>query len=327
MRAWLCQEIGDLDDLEIGDINEPEIRADQVRIAVHAAALNFPDVLNVRGQYQHKPKMPFIPGMECAGEILEVGADVTGFVPGDRVMAQPGVGALAEQVCVKAGQTYHIPEQASFAEASGFIVTYGTSYHAFIDRGNLRNGETVLVLGAAGGVGITAVETARLIGAKVIAAASSEEKLALCRDYGADACINYSEQSLRDRVMALTGGRGVDVIYDPVGGDTMFQGLRCMALYGRLLIVGFASGSIGEIPANRLLLRQSQAIGVAFGSYARAYPEETRKRMNVLVDWWRGGKLHPHVSRIFPFDEGVAALKSLADRKAMGKVVVRITDK
>lgn len=322
MKAWVCQKIGDLQDLEIHEVPEPELQPGWVKIGVRATALNFPDLLNVRGLYQHKPTLPFSPGMECAGEILAVGEGVSGFQLGDRVMAQPRGGALAEQVCAKADQVYQIPKNVSFEDASGFIVAYGTSYHAFVDRGGLKSGETVLVLGAAGGVGITAVELAKLFGARVIAAASSEAKLDLCREYGADECINYSIESIKDRVMELTAGLGVDIAYDPVGGDIMFQALRSMALGGRLLIIGFASGTIGDIPANRLLLRQCQAVGVAFGSYSRAFPEETRKRMNVLVDWLDCGKLKPHVSKVFPFAEGRMALQMLADRKALGKVVV-----
>jgi NADPH2:quinone reductase len=322
MQAWVCRKIGSLDDLEIQEVPEPELKPGWVKIGVRATALNFPDLLNVRGLYQHKPTLPFSPGMECSGEVLDVGDGVTGFEPGDRVMAQPKGGALAEQVCARADQVYRIPQNTSFVDASGFIVAYGTSYHAYVDRGSLKSGETVLVLGAAGGVGITAIELAKLFGARVIAAASSEEKLDLCREYGADECINYSVESIRDRVMELTDGLGVDIAYDPVGGDAMFQALRSMALGGRLLILGFASGTIGDIPANRLLLRQCQAVGVAFGSYSRAFPDETRKRMNVLVDWLDCGKLKPHVSKVFSFADGRLALQMLADRKALGKVVV-----
>jgi len=322
MKAWVCNKIGGLDDLEIQEVAEPELQPGWIKIRVRATALNFPDLLNVRGQYQHKPTLPFSPGMECSGEVLAIGDGVSGFEPGDRVMAQPQGGALAEQVCARADQVYQIPGNTSFVDASGFIVAYGTSYHAYVDRGNLKSGETVLVLGAAGGVGITAIELAKLFGARVIAAASSEEKLNLCREYGADECINYSTESIRDRVMELTDNLGVDIAYDPVGGDAMFQALRSMALGGRLLILGFASGTIGDIPANRLLLRQCQAVGVAFGSYSRGFPDETRKRMNVLVDWLDSGKLHPHVSKVFPFAEGRQALQMLADRKALGKVVV-----
>jgi len=324
VKAWVCHKIGNLDDLEIREVPEPELLPGRIKIGVRAAALNFPDVLNIRGQYQHKPDVPFSPGMECAGEILAVGDGVSGFKTGDHVMAHPGGGTLAENICARAEQVYHMPENTSFVAGSGFIVTYGTSYHALVDRGCLKSGETVLVLGAAGGVGITAVELAKLFGGRVIAAASSNEKLDLCRVYGADDCINYSVESIKERIMELTDGRGVDIAYDPVGGDVMFQALRSMALGGRLLIIGFASGTIGDIPANRLLLRQCQAIGVAFGSYSRSFPDETRKRMKVLAGWLAEGKLKPHVSKVFPFAEGRTALEMLAGRKALGKVVVQV---
>ena len=322
MKALLCRQIGDLGNLAVAEIAEPALPPDSVRIAVHATALNFPDVLVVRGQYQSRPALPFVPGLECAGEVLEVGEYVTQFKSGDRVMANPLSGALAEEVCCPVERVLHVPDNVSLADAAGFITTYGTSYHAYVDRGALQAGETVLVLGAAGGVGLTAVELAKVMGANVIAAASTEDKLRLCRDYGADECIDYTRESIKDRVMEITGGRGVDVAYDPVGGDAMFQALRSMALGGRLLIIGFASGTIGEIPANRLLLRQSQAVGVVFGAWAADFPDKFRDRMSVLTDWWRQGKLRPHVSQTFPLCDGVAALQVLAERNAMGKVVI-----
>jgi NADPH2:quinone reductase len=322
MKALLCSKIGDLNDLEVGEIPAPDLSDDGVRIAVRAAALNFPDLLSVRGQYQHHPSLPFVPGLECAGEVLEVGKDVTDFTPGDRVMARSGLGSLAEQVCAGANNVFHLPDELSLVDAAGFIITYGTSYHAFVHRGSLKAGETVLVLGAAGGVGLTAVELAKRMQARVIAAASSEEKLNLCREYGADECIDYTTESIKDRVMDITDGKGIDIAYDPVGGDAMFQALRCMAIGGRLLIVGFASGTIADIPANRLLLRQSQAVGIAHGSWCNDHPREHRDMMAILIEWWRQGKLKPHVSRTYPLRDGIAAMKTLAERKALGKVVL-----
>ena len=326
MKAWVCRKVGEVEDLELTDVPEPRLAAGQVRIGIRAAALNFPDVLTVRGQYQHKPDLPFSPGMECAGEVLEVAPEVRDLAPGDRVMAHPGIGCLAQQVCVSADQVYRIPSSCSDEAAAGFIVTYGTSYHALVDRAAICHEDTVLVLGAAGGVGITAVEIAHLIGARVIAAASTDAKLALCAEYGADTLIDYTREDLKAAVMAATAEAGVDIVYDPVGGDATLQGLRCLALNGRLLVVGFASGEIARIPANRLLLRQSQSVGVAFGAYSRRFPAESRKRMNVLIDWWRGGKLRPHVSAVFALGDAVQALHMLANRQAMGKVVVRIED-
>ncbi|MBV1904891.1 MAG: NADPH:quinone oxidoreductase family protein [Pseudomonadales bacterium] len=325
MKAALCEVIGQPEDLKFKEIEPPAMRDDQVRIRIRAAALNFPDILTVQGKYQHRPSMPFSPGMECAGEILEVGKQASGnFKPGDRVMANPGVGCLAEQVCTSPQKVYSIPDNVSYEEASGFIVTYGTVYHAFVDRGQLRQGETLLVLGAAGGVGLCAVELGTLLGAEVIAAASTQPKLSLCEQYGADHLLNYTTTPIKETILEITDNKGVDVVFDPVGGDATFQSLRCMNLNGRLLIIGFAGGSIADIPANRLLLRQCQAVGVAFGSYAAQFPSKSDANMQVLTNWWRHGLLKPHVSMTFPLEKTVDAMKALTTRKATGKVVVTV---
>ncbi|MSP43848.1 MAG: NADPH:quinone oxidoreductase family protein [Alphaproteobacteria bacterium] len=325
MKAAVCKKIGEVEDITITTMAPPLMREDHLRIRVRSCALNFPDILTVQGKYQRQPPLPFAPGMECAGEIMEVGPKAKGdFRVGDRVMAQPGVGCLAEQVCCSPLSAYHIPDNVSFDHAAGFIVTYGTVYHAFADRGDLKSGESLLVLGAAGGVGLAAVELGKLMGAKVIAAASTDAKLKVCAQYGADHLLNYTEEPIKDTVLGLTDEKGVDVVFDPVGGDATLQSLRCINRNGRLLIIGFASGVIPDIPANRLLLRQCQAVGVAYGSYGIAFPEKARANMTVLSRWWAEGKLKPHVSMIFPLDESVAALNALATRKAVGKVVVHI---
>ena len=325
MKATICKSIGEVEDLKLEDVDIPEMRDNQVRIGIKAAALNFPDILTVQGKYQHRPSLPFSPGMECSGEILEIGREVVGsFKTGDRVMANPGVGCLAEQVCTAPEKVYSIPDNVSYEAAAGFIVTYGTVYHAFVDRGHLRPGETLLVLGAAGGVGLCAVELGKLLGAQVIAAASNETKLELCQQYGADHLLNYSKSPIKESILELTDNKGIDVVFDPVGGDATFQSLRCMNREGRLLIIGFAGGSIADIPANRLLLRQCQAVGVAFGSYGAQFPAEIRANMNILTDWWKHGMLKPHVSMTFPLEQSIDAMKALTTRKATGKVVVTL---
>ncbi|MBV1878287.1 MAG: NADPH:quinone oxidoreductase family protein [Pseudomonadales bacterium] len=323
MHAAICEAIGEPEDLKFLDVEPPVMRDDQVRIQIKAAALNFPDILTVQGKYQHRPPLPFSPGMEGAGIIIEVGSNASGnFKVGDRVMANPGVGCLAEQVCTKPEKVYPIPDNVSFEAASGFIVTYGTVYHAFVDRGQLRPGESLLVLGAAGGVGLCAVELGKLLGANVTAAASNADKLSLCKQYGADNLLDYTNTPIKDTMLELTDNKGVDVVFDPVGGDATFQSLRCMNRGGRLLIIGFAGGSIADIPANRLLLRQCEAVGVAFGSYGAAFPDAVRANMEVLTNWWQHGLLKPHVSMQFPLSETVAAMDALTSRKATGKVVV-----
>jgi len=325
MKAAVCKKIGRVEDVVIATLPSPQLREDHLRIRVRACALNFPDVLMVQGKYQTRPPLPFAPGMECAGEVIEAGPKAKGgFKVGDRVMAQPGVGCLAEEVCCSPMSVYSIPDTVSYEQAAGFIVTYGTVYHAFADRGGLKRGETLLVLGAAGGVGLAAVELGKLMGATVIAAASTDAKLKVCAQYGADHLLNYTEEPIKDTVLGLTREKGADVIFDPVGGDATLQALRCINRYGRLLIIGFASGIIADIPANRLLLRQCQAVGVAFGAHSRDFPEQVRESMAVLTGWWGEGKLKPHVSMTFPLAESVAALNALAARKAIGKVVVKI---
>ena len=325
MKAALCLKIGEPEDLVITDIAPPKMREDHLRIRVRACALNFPDILTVQGKYQRQPPMPFSPGMECAGEVIEIGPKARGgFKIGDRVMAQPGVGCLAEEVCSSPMSAYAIPDNVSYEHAAGFIVTYGTVYHAFADRGDLKPGETLLVLGAAGGVGLAAVEIGKLMGATVIAAASTDAKLKVCAQYGADHLLNYTHEPIKETVLGLTNEKGADVVFDPVGGDATLQSLRCINRNGRLLIIGFASGVIPDIPANRLLLRQCQAVGVAYGSYGIAFPEKARANMEVLTGWWAEGKLKPHVSMTFPLSESVAALNALSTRKAIGKVVVMV---
>jgi len=324
MKAQLCKAYGGPDDLAFEDIAEPVPAKGQVRIAIHAAGVNFPDSLIIAGTYQFKPAFPFSPGMEVAGEVVEVGEGVSQVAVGDRVMSTCGHGGYAEQVVAPESSVFRIPDSMDYVSAAGFPVTYGTTYHALFDRGDLKAGETLLVHGAAGGVGITAVELGRIAGARVIGTVGSDEKMAVVKDYGAEAVINYSTESIRDRVKELTGGVGADVIYDPVGGDAFDQSMRCINWQGRLLVVGFASGRIAELKTNLVLLKGCQIVGVFWGSFAAREAERNRRNFEQLLAWYEEGKLKPHISQTFALDQAPAALKALLGRKVTGKVVLEV---
>lgn len=294
----------------------------QVKIAVHAAGLNFPDTLMVAGKYQVKPPLPFSPGMECAGVVMEVGAGVSEVKTGDRVMASPGVGAMAEEVIAPAAGTFRIPDSMSFEQAAGFPVTYGTTYYALVDRARLKPGEVLMVHGAAGGVGSNAVEIGKILGATVIATAGSDAKLEVARGYGADHTINYSTESIKDRTRALTLDRGADVIFDPVGGDVFDESLRCIAPEGRLLVIGFASGRIPSAPANLMLLKDASLVGVFWGGFTKRDPGRNRANFEAMFRWFEAGKLHPPVSKVFPLEAVPQAMNALLSRQATGKLVI-----
>jgi NADPH:quinone reductase len=322
MRAVLCNEWGGPEKLLLQNMPSPVIREGTVRIAVHAAGINFADLLLISGQYQEKPAFPFIPGMELAGVVTEVGAGVKDIRVGDRVMALIGTGAYTEEVIAPADRVYRIPDAMDFPSAAGFPVAYGTSHGAFDWRARLQPGEWVLVLGAAGGVGLTAVEIAKAMGAKVIAAAGSQDKLTLAQQHGADHMIDYSREDIRERVKAITGGRGVDVVYDPVGGDAFDASLRSIAWGGRILIIGFAGGRIPQIPANILLVKNIDVIGFYWGSYQSRKPDLLRQGYAQLFRWFEEGKLKPHTSHTFDLAHVASALDSLRQRKSTGKVVL-----
>ncbi|MGB5740548.1 MAG: NADPH:quinone oxidoreductase family protein [Woeseia sp.] len=324
MRALVCHKHGTPADLELREWPDPTPAAGEVRVAVKAAGINFPDVLMIAGRYQVQPEMPFIPGAEFAGEVIEVGSGVTHLQPGQRILAMCGNGAIAEQICVPAKQVLPIPGSMSWEQAAGFILTYSTSHHALKQRAQLRAGETLLVTGAAGGVGLTAVELGHLAGAKVIAAASSQEKLDLAKSYGATEFINYRDDSLLERLKEITGGKGADVIYDPVGGELFDQLLRGVAWNGRILVIGFASGTIQKIPANLPLLKGSSIVGVFWGRFAETEPAAQAENTRELLAHFAEGKLRPHVSQVFAFEDAAAAIACLAERRAMGKVIVTI---
>jgi NADPH:quinone reductase len=322
MRAVLCKEWGGPEKLLVEDVPSPAIKEGAVRIAVRAAGINFADLLLISGQYQEKPAFPFTPGMECSGTVTEVGAGATSVKAGDRVMALTGTGAYAEEVVIDANRVYKIPDSMDFISAAGFPVTYGTSHGAFDWRAHLQSGEWLLVFGAAGGVGLTAVEIGKAMGAQVIACANGQEKLAIAKEHGADHLIDYSREDIRERVKAITGGHNADVIYDPVGGDAFDAGLRCIAWGGRFIIIGFASGRIPQAPANILLVKNIDVIGFYWGSYQARQPQLLRESYAKLLRWFEEGKLKPHVSQHFDLKDVALAMELLRQRKSTGKVVL-----
>jgi NADPH2:quinone reductase len=324
VKAVLCKQFGPPDSLVVEELPSPRAGAGEVVVSVKAASVNFPDVLIIQNKYQFKPPLPFSPGSELAGVVKEVGEGVKAFRPGDRVIAFTTYGAFAEEVKVEAGRLVPMPEGMDFATASAFLLTYGTSEHALCDRGALQRGETLLVLGAAGGVGLAAVEIGKALGARVIACASSAEKLEVCRAHGADALVDYAAEDLRERIRALTDGKGVDVIYDAVGGPYTEPALRSSAWRGRLLVVGFAAGDIPKIPLNLVLLKGCAIVGVFWGDFTRREPRAFAGSIARLGAWFREGKLKPHVSQTFPLAQAAEALKLMAARKVKGKIVLTV---
>lgn len=325
MKAVTCKEHGLPDKLELTtDWPEPELGESDVLIEVKAAGLNFPDVLMIQGKYQFQPDMPFVPGAECAGVVSAVGAKVTRYKVGDKVISMGASGAFCERIVTHEFGAFPMPESLSFEQAAGVSITYFTSYYALKQRANIQPGETLLVLGAAGGVGTTAIELGKLMGAKVIAAASSQEKLDLCKQLGADELINYSEESLKDKVKELTGGKGVDVVYDPVGGDFAEPAVRSMAWNGRYLVIGFASGPIPQIPLNLALLKGCAIVGVFWGRFSGEEPQENLNNITELWEMFDQGKLNPVVTDVFPMEQYEDAFNCLIERRARGKVILTV---
>jgi NADPH2:quinone reductase len=322
MKAIQCVEWAGPDKLVLADVPLPEPGAGEVRVRVEAAGVNFPDALIVQKKYQVQPPLPFTPGTEVAGTVDAVGAGVKHLKVGDRVGAFVGLGGFAEYVCAPAAMTAPLPPGITTEAAAAFTLTYATSHHALFDRGQLKPGETLLVLGAGGGVGLAAVELGKIAGARVIAAASSEDKLAAARAHGADATLDYSKGDLREAIKATTDGRGADVIYDPVGGRFTESALRSLAWRGRLLVVGFADGAIPQIPANLLLIKGTSAVGVFWGEFARREPQANQAMLMELFGWLAQGRLKPHVSRRYRLADAPRALEALLARTAVGKLVV-----
>jgi NADPH2:quinone reductase len=323
VRALICRQWGGIDELAVGEMLVPEPAVDEVLIRVRATAVNYADAIMVAGRYQTKPPLPFSPGLETAGVVEACGAGVSGFKPGDRVMAILAYGGLAEYAVAPAAETFVIPEGMGFVEAGAFPVAYISSHVAIRWQGRLEAGETMLVLGAAGGVGLTAVEIGKAMGARVIAAASTQEKLAVAVEHGADATINYATDKLTERVMELTGGKGIDVCFDPVGGDLFDAALSSLAWGGRILLVGFVGG-IPQIPANRLLVKHRAALGSSLRYFRWHAPDKLIRSAAELLRWYGEGKLKPCITHRFPLEESVAALRLLTERQAYGKIVVEL---
>ena len=322
MRAVLCRELGPPENLKLEDVPPPEPGEGQVTIAVSAAGVNFADTLIIAGKYQDKPPLPFSPGLEAAGIVAKVGPGVTGLKEGDRVMSMLGYGGYAEEALAPAAGTLKIPDSMDFVDAASFPVAYGTSHLGLRRRGNLKAGETLLVHGAAGGVGLTAVQIGRVVGAEVIGTARGRDKLDIAAANGAKHVIDYSEEDIRERVLEITGKRGADVIYDPVGGDVFDASLRCIAWEGRILVIGFAAGRIPQVPANYLLVKNCAAVGVFWGAYMRRDPSVVRESFEELFGWYDDGLLKPHVSATFDLEEVPDAMQMLLSRKSTGKIVV-----
>ncbi|ROT45997.1 NADPH:quinone oxidoreductase family protein [Pusillimonas sp. NJUB218] len=327
MKALVCEQFGALDNLRLQSVSSPTPGPGQVVVQVHAASLNFPDVLMCQGKYQVKPPLPFSPGAEVAGVVCEVGAGVTDWQPGEAVMASTGYGALAEQCVVDAVRLARLPAGMSFAQASAMVVTYGTALHALRDCAGLQAGETVLVLGAAGGVGSAALQVARQMGARVIAAVSSEAKAALCRRQGVDAVLIYTEPAqLKSQIGALAGEGGVQVVFDPVGGNFALPAFRSLAWGGRYLVVGFAAGTIPAFPLNFALLQARRVLGVYWGEVIRRDPAAYQAVLRQLCDWVTAGLIAPVISAEIGLEQAVEGLKAIEARQVTGKVVVKFTD-
>ncbi|MFP6707008.1 MAG: NADPH:quinone oxidoreductase family protein [Alphaproteobacteria bacterium] len=322
MKAIVCRELGPPSVLRLEDMAEPEMGPGQARVRIRAAGINFPDILTVQGSYQHKPALPFIAGVETAGEVIEVAADVQAIRPGDRVMMSIRPGGYAERAVADAAILLPTPKPFDHVTAAAFMTAYATAYHCLLMRGQLQAGEWVLINGATGGVGLAAVEIAKLHGAWIIATGGDDGKLEVVRDYGADHVINYRQGEFRDRVKEITGGKGVDLVYDSVGGDVFDQSLRCMAWHGRLVIVGFTSGRIPQLSVNYALIKGLSIIGCRAGEFRRHDPEAGRLMQQDLLAMANAGKLHPHVSHVLPFERTIEAMQLVLDRKVVGKVVV-----
>jgi NADPH:quinone reductase len=321
MRAVVCRAWGEVEELKIEEVPPPAPAPGEVLIEVKATAVNYADALLVAGKYQTKPTLPFSPGLETAGVVAACGAGVTRFAPGDRVMAVLAYGGLAELAIAPEAETFAIPEGMSFDEAGAFPIAYISSHVAIRWQGRLEAGETLLVLGAAGGVGLTAVEIGKAMGARVIAGASTTEKLAVARERGADEVVNYATESLTERVMALTGGKGADVCFDPIGGDLFDAALSALGWGGRILLVGFVGG-VQQIPANRLLVKHRAALGSSLRYFRWHAPDKLRRSVDELMRWYAEGRLRPLVSHRLPLERTVEAIRLLTDRKAHGKIVV-----
>jgi len=325
MRAVVCSELGEVAAITVQEMPSPAMGDAQVRIGVKAAGVNFPDILMIQGKYQVKPSLPFIPGLEVAGEVLECGAGVSHLRPGQRVLAFARAGGgYASEIVLPGAIVTPIPDAMDFVTAAAFPIAYGTAHFALTHRGRLAAGETLLVLGAAGGVGVAAVEVGKLLGARVIAAARGEDKLAIARAHGADEVVDYEREDLRERLKALTGGRGVDVVFDPVGGRYFDACVRAIAWEGRILVIGFASGDIAKVATNLVLVKNFSVVGVVFGAHSDRFPEDSRARFGELLEHWRAGLLRPRIHGTWPLERAAQALDEMTSRRVAGKMVLTV---
>jgi NADPH2:quinone reductase len=320
-KAVVCRELGPPEKLRLEQLASVALAPGEVRVAVHAAGINFPDILMAAGEYQLKPELPFIPGVEAAGDVVEIAGGVDGVAVGDRVIIKLRHGGYADEVIVTPSQLTPLPTGFDYAEGATFLAAHGTAYHALIDRGQLAPGEVLLVQGAGGGVGLAAVELGKLIGAVVIAAASSEKKLAVARARGADHGVLYGREPFRNAVKRITDGRGADVVFDPVGGEVFEQSLRCIAWGARVLVIGF-TGGIGRAKTNLLLIKGASVLGVRAGEAVRKNPALGEVRVKALLEWAQRGKIRPNISHRLPFEDYAAAMRLLIDRKAIGRVAL-----
>ena len=324
MKAIVCNEWCKPENLKVSEIKNPTLADNSVRVEIHASGVNFPDVLIVQGKYQYKPPFPFSPGSEVAGIISEIGKNVKNLKVGDRIMAVTGHGAFAEEICVPEDKVTLVPENMDFITAASMSLTYGTSSYALFQRANIKENDIVLIHGATGGVGITAIEISKAVGAKVIATASTDEKLKTAKEYGADYCINYSQNEFKDKVKEITDGKGANIIYDPVGGDVFNQSLRCIAWNGIILVIGFASGTIASAPTNLPLLKNCSIVGVFWGAWREREPHGHNVNMEKILKWWKENKVKPKVSKVFNLEDTKYALQALINREVIGKAVIKV---
>ena len=324
MKAIICNEWCKPEDLKIEDVENPTPDENSVRIEVFAAGVNFPDVLIIQGKYQYKPNFPFSPGSEVAGIVIETGKNVSDVKVGDRVMSVTGHGAFAEQICIESSKVTILPESMDYVTAAGVSLTYGTSAYALFQRALVKKNDFVLIHGATGGVGLAAIEISKAVGAKVIATASTDEKLKVAKEYGADYCINYTNCEFKEKVKEITNKKGADIIYDPVGGEVFEKSLRCIAWNGRLLVIGFASGKIANAPTNLPLLKNCSIVGVFWGAWRERNPLGHNQNMEIILKWWKEKKINPLVSKTFSLEDTKDALYALMNREIIGKAVIKI---
>ena len=321
MKAIVCNNFGPIRDIQYKEVDEPRLNEDGVLIKVSSVGVNFPDGLLVQGKYQLKPETPFIPGMEVAGEVISLGSKVSDFVVGDRIAALSQLNGYAEKIVVKTSSTFKIPKNMSYDDACALLCAYGTSHYALKQRGQLKKGETLVVLGASGSTGIAAIQIGKIMGAKVIAVASNNEKQKIAKKNGADLSIGY--ENLKEKLKEISSGKGIDVIFDPVGGDTFDTVARTMARKGRLLVIGFASGTIPKLAVNLALVKEFSVVGVFWGAFTRAETDEYKRNMVELFDWYQGGLLKPLVEERYPLSEAAKVLEKILARGAKGKIILK----